>query len=333
MLSVLSANVYSGFSHVEFLLRNLAAQTCQDFELILMDMLYDENKVQVAELSSQLGLINRIIHTPACEDAHVGHYVHWEMHNNTLLLATNEWVLFHGVKRYLHRQAVQTVLDKTAAGVCTVFVQKPSTEESLSGRQFDDIENQYAMSVKPYKFSYLSQSGLFSIKKDVLINDLNGHSEALVLHHWVDCDLSARAFHLPLNVEMVDSALLRLHRTGTYTTIRHRHAFCDKEVNPNCIAHYFLPYSVKPRIDTPVERFMYAGWEWVRCDVCGMIGVEDENAYVARLQSDKTYIRAPINIAGIGRNLVRLSDDLEGLTLPEKIDIISKSHDNKRYLE
>src|SRR3990167_1252246 len=122
-LSVISANAYPGFSQVEFLLRNLAAQTFRDFETVLIDMFYAENASAVRDLCTTLGLTN-VVHAPACEARHVAPWLPWELYSNALLLASSEWVLHYGVKRYMHPQAVGVVASQADAGICTVLIQK-----------------------------------------------------------------------------------------------------------------------------------------------------------------------------------------------------------------
>jgi hypothetical protein len=59
--------------------------------------------------------------------------------------------------------------------------------------------------------------------------------------------------------------------------------------------------------------------------------VEDERRYLDRLK-DPALMRAPINVAGVGRNLAALDWDLTGLGLQSKVELIAASHSNPRYL-
>lgn len=340
LLSVLCTNAYSGMAHVEFMLRNLSEQTFRDFEIVLVDMFYDENKNAVADLCGVLGLQN-IVHTPACEATHVGRWLHWELYSNALLLASGRWVFHYGVNRYLHRNALQTVADNAQQGFSVVFAQRNVEEsiETLLPRdmiQSSACESIYHMNVSVYPWQYLSQSGFFSVESDVMIHDFNGHNEALVIHHWVDNDLGARSQHLTgkIRCKIAQNGLLRLNksRTGGYSGVRVGKPVCAREANPICVAWLIDGLREDRRITGDVERVEHNGYSWVRCAVCGTIGVEDSPAYVARLSTNAAYTKAPVNIAGVGRNIETLAADLKSLTLQEKVETISGSHTNARYL-
>ena len=334
LLSVLCTNAYSGISHVEFMLRNLSEQTFRDFEIVLVDMFYTENKSAVASMRSVLGL-REIIHTPACEAVHVGRWLHWELYSNALLLANGRWVFHYGVNRYLHRNALQTVVDNAQQGFSVVFAQR-NVEESIETIVPVACENLYRMDTSVSAWQYLSQSGFFSVDADVMIHDFNGHNEALVIHHWVDNDLGARSQHLTgkIRCKIAQNGLLRLNksRTGGYSGVRVGKPVCARDANPRCVAWLVDGLREDRRITGDVERVEHNGYSWVRCGVCGTIGVEDSPAYVARLSTNAVYTKAPVNIAGVGRNIETLAADLKSLTMQEKVETISCSHTNTRYL-
>jgi hypothetical protein len=339
-LSVICANVYADHLPIELLFKNLGEQTNKDFELVLVDAFYEENLNLVKMLSKAHG-IDRVVHTPACEARHVGRTLHWELYNNAALFASGEWLLFHGVHRYIHHTLIQTVHNCAASNFCVVLFQ---LREDPDTPRAENLEAAYDMSIELHRHPFVQHSGFFSIRRDVLIEQVNGYNEVLVNDHWVDCDMGARLYHIPLDVYMIPRGLLRLERKGHYGIDLENNAFnmrkvweggketCAWEDNPRCIRFLLDALREVRRIDGPVDRFVHDGFEWVQCDRCGTISVEDGAGYMDYLMK-RGGTRAPINIRGIGRNLSLVAADLAGITdLQERISLVSSSHDNPKYL-
>lgn len=344
LLSVICANVYQGFDHIAFMLRNLAAQTYRDFELIIVDAYYDQNATGIQDLSTQFGL--KTVHVPAMEARHVGRWLHWELYSNALLLASGQWALYYGVHRYMHRRALEFIADRAVHNILTVLYQNNVMNDEPLPESFQAIEEAYGMSIYCEPWPYLSQTGFFCIPKDVMIHTFNGYNEALVFHHWADTDLSQRARHYKqMRVEVMSMALLRVSHpkdSATRTGIAlppAQAAFplsrqpCSFDKNPSCITWLLQALRNDRHITVPVQRIVHDGFEWVRCEVCGCVGVEDEWAYIEQHLASAAYMRAPIGLAGIGRNLAALDADVRKLELTNKIDLIAASHDNPRYLQ
>lgn len=349
-LSVLVGNVFDGFDHIAFLLHNMAAQTTRAFELVLVDEFYQSNYIRVRDLGALFGL--KIVHTPPCEMYHAGARMHWELHNNELLFASGEWVLHHGVFRYLHMAAVETVISNAEQNICTVFAQNPGG--TLGDIYACNVETRYDLSMESVDYPHLSQSGFFSIRRDDMIHLLNGHNEALTLPHWVDNDLSQRARRLPLKVTVVQKGLLRLEKSTRYgqkelctnPPLELHYPFyavrtasgmgmptCDWDINPKCLNFcLYTPFVEERKIDKSIRRFIHNDYEWLQCPVCKTLCVEDPESYMGHLDSH-TNKRAPVNLGGIGRNLGRVDEDLRGRPLTEKIAIMKYSHVNPRYLQ
>lgn len=338
LLSIICCNVYPGIDHIRFLLDNLASQTFRDFELVLVDAFYTDNAIFVKEWSELRGIQN-VIHTPACEDKHVGRLLHWELYNNALLLANGQWVLYYGVYRYLHTRVVQVIAEQAAKGTSVSFYQLQA-EDSIESLP-DDVERKYGMNAEIDSWPFMGQTGFFSVQRDMMIRQLNGYNEAMVNQHWVDCELGARGTHIYQDAKIFPAAILRLEKgnQGHYGTNSSGVScigkpLCSFEANPRCVLRLIegLPQTGKRSIEGPVHRVVHNKFEWVRCDVCGTLGIENGDAYMAYILSNPALIRAPINICGVGRNLATLGDDLAGLDLASKLDLIARSHDNPRYL-
>lgn len=334
LLTITAANAYPGFVQVEFMLRNLAAQTYRDFELIILDISYDDNKDKVVELSTSLGL-NDVIHLPTCRAKHVAQHVHWEIFNNSLALASSPWIFQFGIYRYVHRRVIETIIDRASRNICIVFPQNHVEAATLQRTDYDLIESLHGMSADTVPCSYLTQSGFFSINRDVFIDQLNGHTEALTAHHWVDCDLSQRAKNATLNVQQCSKGLLRIDRLPGDL---HYHGalaktVCSHELE-DCPWNMFasMSYADSHLTDNPnTVRIDQQGYGWLQCRRCGILIVETPNAFMEHLDKQKI-IKAPINLGGVGRNLRILADDLRGKTISEKTQILRDSHTNPRYL-
>lgn len=331
MLSILCGNVYSGFKHVEFFLRSMAAQTYRDCEIILADSFYTENKTGVAELCALLGL-GTVVHVPSAYGVDVGRKMHWDVYSNALLYSSGDWVMHYGVYRYMHRDGIMRVAQNAASGILTSFAQipAPQTIDDLMSDDYGAIESRYEMEVSPRRWSTLSQCGFYSIDRDRIVNIFNGHNEALILHHWVDVDLNTRAANYGhLQTDVIDRGVLRMTKPG-YSAIRVGKPVCSREVNPNCVSHRLDARQGTERIEN-VERVSNRGFEWVRCQQCGAVGLEDPDAYIKYLR-DTSCTRAPVNVGGVGRNIQRLEDDCKKLSTSSRFELISSSYSNARYL-
>src|SRR3990167_448016 len=338
-LSVLSCNVYPGTAPVEFMLRNLAIQTFQDFELIFVDAFYDANAQFVSNTCKSLGL-ERVVHTPACEARHVGRILHWELYNNVLLLANSPWVMYFGMHRYMHSGALQAVAECAARDIPVVLWQ--GRAERMDELPLN-IEETYEMDSHVEQWHALDHSGFFSARRDMLINRLNGWNEASVNHHWVDCDLSTRAKFLSLNVKVMPRALIRLGGAGAYGRGEVSgdgisqlsgigKSVCSLDTNPNCVVYLINALRDSRRhIDVPVQRLTHNGFEWARCAECGTLGIEDSEAY-SRHVITRALIKAPINVAGVGRNLITVDAAMRNADIAAKIELLRSSHTDPRFL-
>lgn len=340
ILSVLVPNAYPGTRILEFSLRNLAAQSYRDFETVIVDMCYEQNCAAVIEICERLNLRN-VVHVPACEAKHIARILHWELYNNAALLASCPWLLYYGSRRYMHRGAVAAVVEKAQQGISTSLPQLPSPEsvETLWNVPFEQIEAMHKMDLESKNTPSLIQTGFFSIPRDTFIHKLNGMNEALVIHHWVDNELSARLRYVDEKSCWIRGAILRLHRSlgEGYTAVPTERALCSLEENPKCAYHLARAVDTsKPRpykITEHVNRVTANDYGWIWCDKCLTIGLEDDEDYMRHVLSSPKYIKAPINVHGVGRNISRLDRDLAGLPLHKKLTILAGSHTNPRYLQ
>ena len=335
MLTVLDVNAYPGKHYIEFALRNLAAQTCRDFQTIIVDMSYTENRSLAVELIENLGLQN-VHHVPALEDRHAGRLVQWDIYNNAALLATTPWIFFYGLKRYLHRNAVETIMRHCQEGI-GISVQQVRPDESVTveniGYDFDRIELDYSLNTDTVQIPWLAQTGFFSIHIDTYIRALNGYNECLLIQHWVDNDMNARAMRVPMRVCNMGRGMLRLNSQLGYGAVNVGRKTCYSSPTSKCLRDCLNRRAENVRLaDGVAERFIHDGFEWIYCPACGTIAVDKEFDYMAYIVS-KPSVKAPINVHGIGRNLERLFDDVRDLAMPDKLDIIAASHTNPRYLE
>lgn len=348
-LSVVYPNAYPGRTYIEFGMRNLAAQTCRDFETVIVDMAYEQNKGIVTELSDKLGFQN-LLHVPACEARHVGRLVHWELYNNGALFASNPWLMFYGAKRYVHRSLAAAIIQHATEGTAvniaqvrppdTVTIEDVGFDEQLSlpmfgdtvSQRFDAIEEAYNLHVDVHDAFYLAQTGFFSIPKDTYINILNGYNEALVVQHWVDNEMNIRMAKIRMTVGNMHRGLLRLNSKAGYGAVPIGKPICQHPDNTRCIRHTMnLRKGENHRVEGAL-RFEHDGFGWIYCDTCGAVAVDMEFDYMNH-QVASSNTKAPINVRGVGRNLARIADDLKPLSLSEKINLMQRSHTEPRYLE
>ncbi len=277
--------------------------------------------------------IRNLIHVPGCEARHVGRLVQWDIYNNAALLADTDWLLFYGLKRYIHRDSVDTVSTLAEQGYCTNMYQlRPDNSVTVDniGNNFNRIEETYDLRPTVHMTPYLAQTGFFSIPRETYIHVLNGYSETLLIQHWVDNEMNTRMTKVPIKSCVMPRGMLRLNSTLGYAAAVVGKSICVG--NENCIRHSM---NLRPAENIRVEtapRIVHGGFEWIYCETCGTLAVDKEFDYM-EFQLRSPSAKAPINIRGVGRNLSRLATDLSNLALPDKLEMISSSHTNPRYLE
>lgn len=342
-ISVITTNVFPGHPHVKRIIKNLGEQTTKDFEWVFVDASHDDNRALVAEMTAAHGIKN-VIHVPFCGATHAGRKFHWECYNNAILLATRPNFLRLGVWRYFHHEVVEFAAAMAAKGIWVNLTQRPG--DPTDDMTHQEIVEKYGIEMKSQSERTLmgSHCGMFSYNRQKMI-DMNGNNEALTIHHWEDADLNSRWEQLG-KVKMIslEKAFLRIeHRKDTYPyndpgaggpyigkTV------CSPDKKHTC--PYYVNNNHKLSITGPAQGYdlkwvNHRGYFWAHCPDCGMVAVSHDDQYFNLLKTNKDFFDAPINVAGVGRDIRKLQDDLSKLTSMEsKLNLLCSSHTDPRYL-
>lgn len=342
-VSVITTNVFPGQPHIKRIIKNLSEQTNKDFEWVFVDAFYDSNRGIVAQMTASLG-IKYVIHVPFCGATHVGRKFHWEGYNNAILLATRPAFLRLGVWRYFHHEVVEFVAQMASRGIWVNLTQRPGEiTDDLSHQQ---IVEKYAMEIRSQseRDHMSSHCGMFSFNRQKMI-DMNGNNECLLIHHWEDADLNSRWVQLGrTKMISLEKAFLRIeHRKDSfpYNLADLGGPYLGKTVcGPE--KQHTCPYYVKnnhklvitgPQQGYKIKWVEHRGYLWAHCPDCGTVAVSHDDQYFELMKTNKEFFYAPINVAGVGRDIRKLQDDMKKLTSMEsKLNLLCSSHTDSRYL-
>lgn len=343
MISIITTNVFPGQPHVNRIIKNLGVQTTKDFEWVFVDAFHDSNKLLVAELTAIHG-IKHVVHVPFCGATHAGRKFHWEGYNNAILLATRPVFLRLGMWRYFHHEVVEFVTSMAAKNLWVNLTQRAGdVTDDMSHQQ---IIERFGMDIKTRseKDHMESHCGMFSFDRQKMI-DMNGNNEALTIHHWEDCDLNSRWVQLgKTRLISLEKAFLRIeHRKDTYPYNQSDlggpyigKTVCPPEKKHTC--PYYVHNNQKLSITGPAQGYNLKwvddrGYPWAHCPDCGLVAVSHDEQWFELLKTNRAFLDAPINVAGVGRDIRKLQNDLGKLTAMEsKLTLLCSSHTDPRYL-
>lgn len=338
MISILTTNVFPGSGALKLLAKNLSLQTCKEFEWVVADCFFLENRDLIKDLAEQYGL-KETTHVPACLATHIGRTYHWEIYNTALLVSKYPTFLRLGVYRYFHHQLVETVLNYHSNKTWVNLVQRPIDGISYEKPHAQIVEEQQLdVTTTSWSNQLVSSCGMFSYDKSRMI-ELGGNNESLVLLHWEDIDLNCRWAHLNMNswkCVSLDKAFLRIfHDKGVqYSAKPH----CRHRDYPRCIAFAENCHELKRCAPEGTKWFDHRGFPYGQCPVCRTLVVGNCDDYFNFLKTDGRNLYAPVGVGGVGSNGVGrdiriLNEDLNKLsTLESKLELLSESNASERYV-
>jgi hypothetical protein len=336
MISVLTTNVFPDRRGVDILIKCLGSQTMRDFEWVLVDGFYDENRSSVAAQCEAAGIGN-VVHIPMCGGAHIPRNFHWELYNNALVIASNELFIRIGVFRWVAPNTLETAANLASHGAYLDLDQHHSEMNivdymSLSAGEINDREGMSPHEVERKEFMNC-HAGMFSYVKERMVWT-NGNNEAgeLLVHHE-DADLNSRWSTQRADVRVYRNCMMRIqHNKAFVEYIPRLHGNprlpCMSE---RCIAASSRLYRIEEDFPPGAERFWHDDFEWCRCPDCGTISPINADRYIEHIRD---WPIAPIGVDGrVGRDIRALRYDIEQLgSLQEKVELLERSHTDKRYI-
>jgi hypothetical protein len=337
MISILTTNVFPNQDHLIMAAKCLETQTCQDFEWVLLDGHYNKNKDFISSLCEEYK-IKRYIHAPLCKANHVGRMFHWEVYNNALILASHDLFLRFGIYRWLHSSVVEKAISYAQKGI---FIDLP--HKTVNFDDFSSLDRKAIIEKADLTPDYgrvnnymACSAGMFSYSRNRML-EINGNNEAatLIVHHE-DSDLNARWKHVRgvMSIKMMN-AMLRFDHvkspSNILTILEEGNSYCCGK--PGCFSTY--PNTFHLNYEPPVEneKFMYREFPWIKCSCCGTVSPVDADEYLDYLQLYPDPF-GPVGVDGrVGRNIIPLYEDCMGANLEDKLNILTESHTDPRYVE
>ena len=333
MISILTTNVFPGNEHLKLFIQCLSTQTFQDFEWIFLDGHYYKNRKLISELSKKYNLKD-VKHYPMCGATHIGRRFHWEILNNSLLLAKNDLFLRMGAYRWFHSKAIELAVENYSKGV---FVDFSHTIKDISEFiNIEDISNRLNPKIGYLRGMMMSESGMFSCSRDVMLQ-MNGNDEvATTMVHHEDADLNSRWIHMKdLKSVNISNAMFRIEHNKSSEVIlpqleQNNSYCCGKKF---CLLNYPNIFDLDFNPPTQHHKFEYRGFQWKYCPECGAIAPLNSDEYLEYLKKCGNPI-SPIGVLNkVGRDIRILNEDLQKLnSIQEKLELLTNSHNNKRYL-
>lgn len=332
-ITITSTNVFRGQDQLGALIKCLAAQTCQDFQWVLVDAFYADNAKLVADMCAARGFKD-VVHVPYRGNTRVAATYHWTTYNDALLLARYSTILRVGVFRYIHPSVVGLAAD-LATQQTWVSLRQQDVD------RFEDISDaalidKYGLEVatRTNRDRMSSHCGMFSQSKQTLM-DMNGNNEAFAVHHAEDSEYNSRFAQLGrTSVVSLEKAMLRVYHSKCRTLTYLPKVPCEKADNPACIYHAANNHELKKYAHPDTEWRDHQGFPWARCRTCNAVANGYCDEYYRYLATDPRGFRAPVGVFGVvGRNLAAVADDLAKLdSLQSKVELLAESHEHPKYL-
>jgi len=336
MISILTTNIFPEQNHLDMVARCLSAQTCQDFEWVLLDGHYRKNKEYIENICNKY-LIKNYIHAPLCKANHVGRLFHWEVYNNALMLSNYDLFLRLGTYRWLHHDMVAKAIEYAQKGEYLDFPHINKEIEKYNDLDNENINKDLSPIYNETRDYMECSAGMFSYSKSRMIG-MNGNNEAAVLLvHPEDSDLNARWTHIKgVHSIKVQNALFRFnhekHQKNLLAILEEGDSSCCR--SNGCLATYPNLHHLNYNPPTDNNKFIYRDFQWIKCSCCGAISPIDIDEYLSYL---KTYTNpfGPVGVDGrIGRNLLILDNDIRKLNnIDDKVNLLIDSHTNNKYLQ
>jgi len=342
---------------LRMMLNCLKSQTCHDFDVILADHHYDARRSVVAELSEHCSF--NVWHTPVNPAPHVARRymdcsvfnVGWVMSEAKRCVRYSEW-------RFLSPDFVATLLSEPA----DLFIDfdfhclhDEAPWDRTTGDIMWDRVPDFGSKTKNYPITPSNCYGNVALSREKWL-DVNGFNEvSFNFYHWEDIDYSARCSNSGYAAKRIVQKMVRMHHDyGQYPNRANRKV--EREFKPICSACSDLISYASSNVGVDddsigivsesqwsslfdarypqVKRVDQGRKSWHVCQKCNFIfPCVTPDGNLDYVFGDPEYKTSPIDVSGSGRNLRNLSDDLKGLSWPDKIELYKNSWENPRYLE
>lgn len=344
MISIVISTIYPGIPKAQLFW--LSKQTCQDFELILLDG-YFQSRQELSEYADSLGFGSRFKHLPLLEQTNVAKQIDYTARNNGCLLASYDQILMLDDYEYYHPNLVEMVVSSRYL-YHYFYVNDLSPEAFYPSDWSVDLEKTYKRVVTTaddisdapivkapddrVDATFVWNHNSFS--RERFIYEFNGVDEAATAAYaWDDNEIGIRRAKRNIEFERHFSVLYHFDHAKNVRSLR--------TPRPCCLGSDFPISSINSvryrdmfQSDAKIVFYDEHGYEWFRCTACGFSGPVDGEAFLEQRRKD-SIIKAAVGWSDgrLGRNLIRLFEDLKNLAWTDKLNLIETSYQCKRYYE
>jgi hypothetical protein len=344
MLTVVICTVYPGMPESQLVW--LSRQTCQDFELLLLDG-YHGRRRHLAELAARLGLGGRFRHLPLLEQTNVAKRIDYTPRNNGCLLASYERVLFLDDHEYYAPNMIELALgdgwpyhyfyvndlNTSAFGAGGHTVDLSDTYKPVT-TVADDVSDAPIVDAPDDEVDPELVWNHSSHDRERLIYEFNGFNEAATAAYaWDDIDLGLRVRKRGIRFRRHFRTLYHFDHGNGVRSLRTPYPCCIFS-HPKAAEINATRYDLLFGDEHPTIRYYHEDeYCWFLCEACGFSGPVDGDRYLEQLRHDQR-LAAPVGWAEgrVGRNLSRLFEDLGSRSWSEKLELVESSYRNRRYL-
>lgn len=345
-------------------LRCLSEQEFKEFDVLLVDCHYQKRKGYISELAERYKL--NLVHVPYLPNLQAAKKLDCAIFNAPYLFSESKKIVRYSCWRFVRPQFTKICVE---SNFCVDFyfhnVSPPTKAEAhhvtdhninvwdmesdmvywsaiptRAGQRGASWGSESDKDSGPMMFP-LNACGNYMVPREEWLR-VNGCDEAIFSsEHWEDQDFCQRANNAGMMAMRKAHQMYRLHHWYGGHSGRSNELPDFGEFRKICKLCEAAEYTQKPNRRELKRRIRMNevslpnanAWVCNTCHYCGPVFHEDEGEYHAYLRRNKVTRSNIIPQFKLGRNLSILAGDMDGKSLPQKVEIFEGSWQNERYYQ